>query len=102
MADASKLLVYRLVTREKTDKICLEESNTKKSDDDKLKPKTAKEWLNEHYKEKKEIKELDISDEELEGELVLGEFNELKYLICCGNKLTKIDLKEKTQFLHTH
>jgi Leucine-rich repeat (LRR) protein len=36
---------------------------------------------------------LDISDEELEGKLSLVGFNELKYLICCGNKLTEIDLR---------
>jgi Leucine-rich repeat (LRR) protein len=71
------------------------------------KKKIVGEWLNKEYpndgeclgifdlenkgRKRKEIEELDISGEELEGELNLEGFEKLKYLNCRNNKLTGIN-----------
>ena len=55
----------------------------------------AQEWLNNNYRKekRKDIIELNISDRGLEGELILEDFANLKYLYCHSNQLTKIDLR---------
>lgn len=76
----------------------------------KWKKKLASEWLKKEYpvygkclgnfdlenknREREKIQELDISGEELEGELNLEGFKELKYLNCRNNGLTGIDLSD--------
>ncbi|CAG8623833.1 6275_t:CDS:2, partial [Diversispora eburnea] len=44
-----------------------------------------------------EVKELDISGEELTGNLELNGFSSLKHLICCDNQLESIDLSDCKQ-----
>ena len=49
-------------------------------------------------KEKREkVTELDISNKNLEGELDLSDFINLKELICNGNKLTLLDISRQTK-----
>jgi len=54
----------------------------------------VQEWLDQNYpKEKrKEFIFLDISDKNLEGELILNDFINLEELNCSENKLTKLDI----------
>jgi|SRR6185312_2701893 len=52
---------------------------------------SAKEYINGNYKDKA-IKELDISNKELEGELDLSEFTNLKELNFSNNKITDLKL----------
>lgn len=51
-------------------------------------------WLDSHYpkENRKNITELNISNNNLEGELELKGFDNLKRLNCHGNKFTKLDI----------
>lgn len=58
---------------------------------------SAQEWLDESYhpkKNRKNIRELDISQNELEGDLDLSELVNLKILNCSENNLTSLDLSK--------
>lgn len=68
----------------------------------KLGPKDAQEWVDRSYPSsngRREEKELDVSNEKLEGKLDLKKFNRLQYLICSDNKLTEIDLSNCPQLI---
>ncbi|CAG8466146.1 31313_t:CDS:10, partial [Racocetra persica] len=56
--------------------------------------KSAIEFTENKGKKRRDIKELDISGEELTGELNLKGFDSLKHLICRDNQLISIDLSE--------
>jgi len=45
-------------------------------------------------KERENMRELNISEQELTGELKLASFSELKHLTCRNNQLTEIDLSD--------
>jgi len=53
----------------------------------------AQEWLDKNYPKqgRSEIKNLDISNKDLEGELTLDGFTNLVYLNCFDNQLTEIN-----------
>jgi glutaredoxin-related protein len=71
--------------------------NWRKSKLSEVLPKLARNsrWFLDNYypkEEREEIKELNISEKDLEGRLCLEGFGNLVYLICCNNNLENIDL----------
>ena len=59
----------------------------------------AQAWLDKEYpkENRKNITELDIRNEDLEGHLDLKDFTNLEELYCYNNQLTSIDLKGLNQ-----
>ncbi|CFW92728.1 protein of unknown function (Leucine Rich repeat domain) [endosymbiont DhMRE of Dentiscutata heterogama] len=90
-----------------------EKSAKRKKQEGRWKEKRANHWLEKEYpagdkclgkfdwenkgKKREEIKELDVSGEELTGELNLEGFTSLKHLICRDNRLTGINLSTCNQ-----
>jgi len=62
----------------------------------------AQEWLDKNYpkKERKDFTKLEINDKNLEGDLNLSDFVNLKKLDCSSNQLTDLNLNyEKLTYL---
>ena len=55
--------------------------------------------INNFGKTRGEIKKLNISEQELEGELDLSDFTELTHLLCFRNKLSKLNLSNCLQLV---
>jgi len=63
----------------------------------------AQVWLNEKYstvESKEDIAELNINDQELEGELRIEGFSNLKKLDCCRNKIDKLSISGSPELTH--
>jgi hypothetical protein len=54
-------------------------------------------WFNNSGKTRSQITKLDISKENLEGDLKLGGFVNLEELLCCGNKLTSLKIIDSSK-----